>query len=60
MLAVGTVLDNKYEIIKQIGKGGTSLVYLAMNQKLNQQWVIKEIRSELDAAAKTVCCRKPV
>ena len=52
MLAVGTVLDNKYEIIKQIGKGGTSLVYLAMNQKLNQQWVIKEIRSELDAAAK--------
>lgn len=52
MLRVGTVLDGKYEIIKQIGKGGTSLVYLAMNQKLNQQWVIKEIRSELDAAAK--------
>ena len=46
MLAVGTVLDNKYEIIKQIGKGGTSLVYLAMNQKLNQQWVIKEISKQ--------------
>lgn len=52
MLEVGDVLDNKYEIIKQIGQGGTSLVYLAMNQKLNQQWVIKEIRSELDEAAK--------
>lgn len=52
MLRVGTILDGKYEIIKQIGKGGTSLVYLAMNQKLNQQWVIKEIRSDLDAAAK--------
>ncbi len=52
MLKIGTVLDGKYEIIKQIGKGGTSLVYLAMNQKLNQQWVIKEIRSELDMASK--------
>ena len=52
MLEVGALLDGKYEIIKQIGKGGTSLVYLAMNTKLNQQWVIKEIRSELDAANK--------
>lgn len=43
MLKIGTVLDGKYEILKQIGKGGTSVVYLAMNQKLNQQWVIKEI-----------------
>ena len=43
MLANGTVLDGKYEILKQIGKGGTAMVYLAMNQKLNQQWVIKEI-----------------
>jgi len=43
MLKTGEVLDGKYEILKQIGKGGTSVVYLAMNQKLNQQWVIKEI-----------------
>lgn len=43
MLENGTVLDGKYEILKQIGKGGTALVYLAMNQRLNQQWVIKEI-----------------
>lgn len=45
MLKSGDVLDDKYEILKQIGKGGTSLVYLAMNQRLNQQWVIKEIDS---------------
>lgn len=45
MLKRGDVLDEKYEILKQIGKGGTSLVYLAMNQRLNQQWVIKEIDS---------------
>lgn len=43
MLENGTVLDGKYEILKQIGKGGTAMVYLAMNQRLNQQWVIKEI-----------------
>lgn len=43
MLENGSVLGEKYEILKQIGRGGTSTVYLAMNQKLNQQWVIKEI-----------------
>lgn len=35
--------DGKYEILRQLGSGGTSTVYLAMNPKLNQQWVIKEI-----------------
>ncbi len=43
MLENGTVLDEKYEILKLIDRGGTSTVYLAMNQKLNQQWVVKEI-----------------
>lgn len=43
MVSIGSVIDGKYEIIKQIGSGGTSIVYLAMNQKLNQQWVVKEI-----------------
>ena len=47
MLENGTVLDDKYEILKQIGRGGTSIVYLAMNQKLNQQWLIKEIKDIL-------------
>lgn len=46
MLENGTVLEGKYEILKEIGRGGTSIVYLAMNQKLNQQWVIKEIDYE--------------
>ena len=43
MLENGTIIDGKYEILKQLGRGGTATVYLAMNQKLNQQWVIKEI-----------------
>ena len=41
---VGTVLDGKYEILKQIGKGGMSIVYLAMDKRLNIQWAVKEIR----------------
>lgn len=43
MLEKGFVLEDRFEILKQIGEGGTSTVYLAINQKLNQQWVVKEI-----------------
>lgn len=48
MLENGTILDEKYEILKQIDQGGTSAVYLAMNPKLNQPWVIKEIDNRYD------------
>lgn len=41
---IGTVIDGKYEILKQIGKGGMSVVYLAMDRRLNKQWAVKEIR----------------
>ncbi len=44
MTEVGTVIDNKYEILKLIGQGGMSKVYLAMDKRLNKQWAIKEIR----------------
>lgn len=39
----GTIIQGKYEILKMIGKGGMSKVYLAMDQNLNKQWAIKEI-----------------
>ena len=39
----GTVIDGKYEILKQIGKGGMSVIYLAMDRRLNKQWAVKEI-----------------
>ncbi len=44
MTKVGSVIDGKYEILKQIGKGGMSFVYLSMDKRLNKQWAIKEIR----------------
>lgn len=43
MTEIGTVIEGKYEILKLIGKGGMSRVYLAMDQNLNKQWAIKEI-----------------
>lgn len=44
MNRIGSVIDGKYEILKQIGKGGMSVVYLAMDKRLNKQWAVKEIR----------------
>ena len=44
MARLGTVIDNKYEILKEIGKGGMSTVYLAMDKRLNKQWAVKELR----------------
>ncbi|WP_413306439.1 serine/threonine-protein kinase [Bacillus sp. 1P10SD] len=43
MAAIGSVIDGKYEILKLIGQGGMSKVYLAMDKRLNKQWAVKEI-----------------
>ena len=44
---MGQVIDDKYEILKLIGKGGMSKVYLAMDRRLNKQWAIKEIEKRV-------------
>ena len=46
MLKIGSLLDGKYKILNIIGKGGMSVVYLAMNEKANKQWAVKELRKE--------------
>lgn len=43
MASVGQVIDDKYEILKLVGMGGMSKVYLAMDKRLNKQWAVKEI-----------------
>ena len=43
MAVIGDVIDGKYEILKKIGEGGMSSVYLAMDKRLNKQWAVKEI-----------------
>ena len=46
MLKIGTVIDEKYKIINIIGHGGMSTVYLAIHEKVNKLWAIKEIRKD--------------
>ena len=40
----GKLFDGKYRILKMLGKGGMSSVYLAENINLGTLWAIKEIR----------------
>lgn len=46
MAEIGSIIEGKYEILTEIGKGGMSVVYLAMDTHLNKQWAIKEIRKK--------------
>lgn len=46
MLEIGSVIDGKYKVLNKIGQGGMSVVYLAMNERANKQWAIKEIRKD--------------
>lgn len=46
MAKIGTVIDGKYEIITEIGRGGMSVVYLAMDRRLRKQWAVKEAKKK--------------
>lgn len=46
MLEIGSLLDGKYKILNKVGQGGMSVVYLAMNEKANKQWAVKEVRKD--------------
>ena len=46
MLQIGSVIDGKYKILNKIGQGGMSVVYLAMNERANKQWAVKEVRKD--------------
>ena len=42
----GQILDGRYEILKEIGRGGMARVYLAMDVRLQKSWAVKEIRKD--------------
>lgn len=46
MLQIGSLLDGKYRILSEIGHGGMSIVYMAMNEKANKTWAVKEVRKD--------------
>ncbi len=54
MLKVGTVIDSKYKILNIIGSGGMSTVYLAINEKANKLWAIKEVRRDAQTELDTI------
>lgn len=46
MLEIGSVVDGKYKILSEVGHGGMSVVYLAINERANKTWAIKEVRRD--------------
>ena len=46
MLEIGSVIDGKYKILSKVGQGGMSVVYLAINEKANKSWAVKEVRKD--------------
>ena len=46
MLMPGSVLEGKYQILRRIGQGGMSNVYLAVNREADCRFAVKEIRRE--------------
>ena len=46
MLQIGSYVDGKYKVLSMIGQGGMSVVYLALNEKANKTWAIKEVRKD--------------
>lgn len=46
MLKIGSLVDGKYRVLKKCGEGGMSIVYMAINERANKIWAIKEIRKE--------------
>lgn len=54
MLGIGSVVDGKYKILSEIGHGGMSVVYLAINERANKTWAIKDVRKDGTADFSTV------
>lgn len=46
MLQIGSLIDNKYKILSEVGHGGMSVVYLAINERANKTWAVKEVRKD--------------
>ena len=46
MLTEGQIIDDKYEIIRILGRGGTGTVYLARHMALKLERAVKEICRE--------------
>ena len=46
MLEIGSLIDGKYRILNRCGQGGMSVVYMAVNERANKTWAVKEVRKD--------------
>ena len=46
-LTKGTILENAYEIIDEIGAGGGGIIYKARHLRLQTDVVVKKIKDEV-------------
>jgi len=46
MPEAGSLIGGRYRVLGRIGRGGMSVVYLAVNEKANKMWAVKEIRRD--------------
>ena len=46
MLQTGDIIGGMYQIIREIGKGGTGVIYLGYHFRLQKQIVIKKIKED--------------
>ena len=49
MPVAGQVLDGRYEIVKKVGEGGMSFVYLALDTATKERYAIKVLSAALSA-----------
>jgi len=40
------IIAGRYELLKEVGRGGTSIVYLASDTTLNKNWAVKKVEKE--------------
>lgn len=50
----GSLISQKYRIVRQIGRGGMSTVYLAVDQTTGKYWAIKALRNDKDPQSNNV------
>src|SRR6186997_1902966 len=53
-LITGTVLDGRYQIVRELGRGGMSTVYLAEHALIGRRVAVKVLHAEVARSAESV------